>query len=247
MWLTTLLGATILISGIGIGFGSALAYLGRSKQIATTEEPQQPTKVALTIARDVAAKCGLDEPQTGKVKEIMFKRLKTLRDIRTKAMEEMMVVHRELAKDMEGVMEPGQFEHWKKRVEEVRKRSRFRHRPWGRGPQRSDREGRGKHDGRSGPYGHGKGHPGGMSEMFKRLDKDNNGELTKDEIEKVRGPFQQFIQKADVNDDGKVDRKEYETQLRRRRPPTMPGRDRKPRDRRDRAPSSAPAAELSML
>ncbi|MBL7221611.1 MAG: hypothetical protein ISS69_15985 [Phycisphaerae bacterium] len=245
--MTFLLGGAILISGIGIGFGSALAYLSGSKEVATTQDDQQPTKVALTIARDVAAKCGLDEPQTGKVKEIMFKRLETLRDIRTKAMEEMMAVHRELAKDMEGVMEPGQFDHWKKHVEEVRKHSRFRHRPWGHGPQRGDREGRGKHDGRSRPYGQGKGYPGGMPDMFKRLDKDNNGELTKDEIEKVRGPFQQFIQKADVNGDDKVDRKEFETQLRRRRPPTMPGRDRKPRDRKNRSPSSAPTPELSML
>ena len=84
-----------------------------------------------------------------------------------------------------------------------------------------------------------------MSQMFKRLDKDNSGELTKDEIEKVRGPFQLFIKKADVNGDGKVDRKEYETQLRRRRPSTWPGPDRKPHDRPD--PSSAPAQDLSMF
>ena len=243
-----LLGAAILISGIGIGFGSAMAYLGGSKEVATADDDQQPTKVALTIARDVATKCGLDEPQTGKVKDIMFKRLKALREIRTKAMEEMMVVHRELTKDMEGVMEPGQFEHWKKRVEEARRRSKFRHRPWGRpGPKRGDREGRGKHNGRGGPHRKGKGRPGGMSEMFKRLDKDNNGELTKDETRKMPGQFQQLMQKADLNGDGKVDRKEFETQLRRRRPPSAPGRIRKPHDRKDRDPSSAPGQDLSML
>jgi|GEM_PF-2466434 len=245
--MTFLLGGAILISGIGIGFGSALVYLGTSKEVVTADDDQQPTKIAKSIARDVAAKCGLDEPQTGKVKDIMFKRLKALREIRTKAMEEMMVVHRELAKDMEKIMEPDQFRHWKKRVEEVRKHSRFRHRPWGHGPPRGDRDGRGKHNGRSGPYGQGKGYPGGMPDMFKRLDKDKNNELTKDEIDKVRGPFKSFIQKADVNGDGKVDRKEYDTQLRRHRPPSRPGRTRKPRSRPTSDPSSTPAHEMSML
>ena len=247
MWLTTLLGAAILISGIGIGFGSAMAYLGRSKQIATAEEPPQPTKVAIAITKDVKDKCGLDEQQTGKVSSLMLKRLEALKVIRTKAMDEMLVVHRAIREDMREVLTPDQFKRWEKHNEEARNHSRFRHRPWGRGPQHGDREGRGKHDGRGGPYGQGKGYPGGMPDMFKRLDKDNNGELTKDEIEKVRGPFQQFIQKADVNGNGKVDRKEYETQLRRRRPSSSPGRDRKPRDRKNRNPSSAPTPELSMF
>jgi len=248
MWLTTLLGAAILISGIGIGFGSALAYLSGSREVATTDEEQkQPTKVAMTIARGVKTECGLDEQQTGKVREIMAKRIKALHEIRRKAMDEMVAIHREISDDMRGVMKPDQFKLWEKHNEEARRRSRFRHRPWGRGPRRGDRDGRGKHDGRGWPHGQSRSRPGGMSEMFKRLDKDNNGELTKDEIEKVRGPFQQFIKKADVNGDGKVDRKEYDTQLRRRRPSSWPGRIRKPRDRQDKDPSSAPAQDLSML
>ena len=248
MWLTTLLGAAILISGIGIGFGSAMAYLGRSKQVATAEDPPQPTKVALTIARDVATKCGLDEQQTGKVKDIMLKRLKALQEIRVKAMKEMVLVHGELSKDMRGVMKPGQFEHWRNRSEEARRHSMFRHHPWGRpGPPRGEREGRGKYNGRGGPQGPGKSRSGGMFDMFKRMDKDDSGELTEDEIEKMPGQFQQLIKKADVNGDGKVDRKEFETQFRRRRPPSWPGRGRKPHDRPDSAPSSAPAQDLSML
>ena len=248
MWLTTLLSATILISGVGVGFGSAMAYLSGSKEIAAAaEEPQQPTKVAIAITEGLTDKCKLDDQQAGKVREIMARRVKAFYEIRKKAMEEMVAIHRELSNDMRGVMTPDQFKLWEKHNEEARNRSRFRHRPWGRGPHRGDREGRGKYNGRGRPYGQSRSRPSGMFDMFKRLDKDNSGELTKDEIEKVRGPFQQFIKKADANGDGKVDRKEYDTQLRRHRPSTWPGRSRKPRDRKAPAPSSAPAPELSML
>lgn len=247
MWLTMLLGAAILVSGIGIGFGSAMVYLGRPEAVATSEEQQKPTNVAMTITRNIATECSLDKQQTGKVKDIMLKRLKALHEIRRKAMDETVAIHREISNDMRGVMKPDQFEHWEKRVEEARRRSIFRHRRWGRGPQRGDREGHGKYNGRGGPYGQSRSRPGGTFDMFKRLDKDNNGELTEDEIKKIRGPFQQFIKKADVNGDGKVDRKEYDTQLRHMRPPSRPGRNHKPRDRQDRDPSSAPAPELSML
>ena len=246
MLVTTLLGAVILVSGIGIGFGSAMAYLGRAKEVATVSEPpQQPTKVAITFTKGLADKYGLDQQQTGQLKDIMTKRFKALHEIRIKAMDEMVAIHREIADDMRSLMKPDQFERWEKHNEAARKRSKFR-RPWGRPrSQRGDREWRGRHNGRGGPYGQGKSYSGGMPDMFKRMDKDNNGELTEDEIKKVPGPFQQLIQKADVNGDGKVDRKEYEAQFRRRRPRTMPGRDRKPRERKD--PSSAPAPELSML
>ena len=101
--LTTLLSAAILVSGIGIGFGSAMAYLGGPKEIATdADEPQQPTKIAMTIARDVAAKFGLNEQQAGKVKDLMAERLKALHDIRSKAMDDMVAIHREIADDMRG-------------------------------------------------------------------------------------------------------------------------------------------------
>jgi len=242
--MTFLLGGAILISGMGIGFGAAMASLGRSKTVAITEDPQ-PTKAAITLTRKFASECGLNEQQTGKVRGLMLKRLEALKVIRTKAMDEMLVVHRAIREDMREAMTPDQFKRWEKHNEEARKRSKFRHRPWGRGQHRGDRDGHGKHNGRGGPYGQGKGRPGGKSEMFKRLDKDNSGDLTKDELKRMPGQFQQFMQKADVNGDGKVDQKEFETQLRRRRPPS--GRDRKPRDRKDPNPSSAPAQDLSML
>jgi hypothetical protein len=149
-------------------------------------------------------------------------------------MEEMVLVHNQITKDMSDVLEPQQLEQWKKRFEEARRRSRFRHRHRRRPrSQRGDRDGRGRYGGR-----------GGMSQMFKRLDKDGNNELTKDEIDKMPERFRQSLQKADLNGDGKVDKKEYETHLRRRRPPSS-GRGRKPHDRPN--PSSAPAQDLSML
>jgi hypothetical protein len=252
-WITMLLGASILLCGMGIGFGSAMAYLGGSNTDVVTEEQLRPTKAAEAISKSLIAKCGLDEEQTVKVKEILLKRLNALRDIRTTAMKEMVLVHNEITKDLAGVMTPQQLEKWKRLSAEARKHSRFRHHPRRPGSQRGDRGDRGKHNGRGGE----------MSEMFKRLDKDNNGELTKDETEKASVKLQSFLKKADVNSDEKVDRKEFETQLRRHhRPPPdrdrkprgrpeddpPPERDRKPRGRpEDNPPPEPPAPDLSMI
>jgi hypothetical protein len=241
--LTTLLSATILISGVGIGLGSAMAYLADSKEVTIATEEQQPTKVAMTITNGITEKCGLNREQAGKVKEIMAEHIGSLREIRFKAMNEMVAIHREISSDMRGVMNPEQFKRWEKHNEEARKRMRFRHHSRGRGSQRGGHDGRGKYGGRGGPKG---SRSGGMSEMFKRLDKDNSGELTTNEIEQVPGQFQTLIQKADVNKDGKVDRKEFETQLRRRRPPSAPGRMYRPHGRPDTKPSSPPM-DMSML
>jgi hypothetical protein len=231
--LTTLLSATILISGVGIGLGSAMAYLADSKEVTIATEEQQPTKVAITITDGITEKCGLNQQQAGKVKEIMAEHIESLREIRFKAMTEMVAIHREISSDMRGVMNPEQYKRWEKHNEEARKRMRFRHHP----------RGRGNHGGRGGPQG---SRSGGMSEMFKRLDKDNSGDLTTNEIEQVPGQFQTLIQKADINKDGKVDRKEFETQLRRRRPPTTPGRMHWPHGRPDTKPSP-PLMDMSML
>ena len=235
--MTVLLGCTILFSGMGIGFGGALAYLGESKAAAVSVDDPLPTKAAITITRNIASKVGLDDQQRGKVKSLMLKRLKALKAIRTKAMDEMLVVHRAISEDMREVLEPGQFKDWEKRFNAARKRSKFRHRPW---------KPRGKHGGRGGRDGPGKPR-GGMSEMFKRLDVDDNGELTAGELKKAHPQLRQFIEKADTNADGKIDRKEFETQLHQRRPPSGSPWIRKPHDRPGPKPTSAPETDLSML
>jgi hypothetical protein len=148
------------------------------------------------------------------------------------------------------VLEPGQFKDWEKRFNAARKRSKFRHRPWkprGKHGGRGGHEGPGKHGGRGGHDGPGKPR-GGMSEMFKRLDVDDNGELTAGELKKAHPQLRGFMEKSDTNADGTIDREEFDKQLRRRRPPSGPTRGRKPQDSPDQEkPSSAPALDLSML
>jgi len=115
---------------MGIGFGAAMAYLGNTPRVP--ESTDQPGNAALTIARDIASKCGLDEQQTSKVKEIMLARLEALQKIRNDAMDQVVLVHGGLRDDMRGVMSDDQFGRWKHRFEEARRRARFHHRPGGR-------------------------------------------------------------------------------------------------------------------
>ena len=271
---TILLGGAILISGIGIGFGSALAYIGRSKTTAVAEDTL-PTSAAVALTQRFAEEYDLDEQQTGKVKSLMLKRLEALKEIRTKAMDEMLVVHRAINEDMKGVMKPDQFKDWNEGFHRARKRSKFRHRPWKRpgpppherrgGPEdrgsREDRrrpEGRGEREDRRGPEGRGergedrRGPEGrGGHDMFRRLDADNNGELTQNEIKqahpKALQKLQQLMKKADTNRDGKIDKEEFDEHMRRRRPPPEHDRMRNPRSRPDRDTENESGPALSML
>jgi len=227
--MTALLGVTLLISGVGIGFGSALALTGGAKDVETTAEQPKPTKVAGIITRDLVEKCKLDQQQADQVREIMAKRLKTLHEIRVKAMDEMVAIHRKINEDMRGVMSSDQFKRWEKHNEEARRRSRFRHHNWKHGPQRG-----GDRGGRGGP------------DMFKRLDKDNDGKLSENEVFGSPEQKHKFMKEADKNGDGKVDRKEFESHIRRRWQ-MGPGRMRKPHGRPSSRPSSKPAPDLSMF
>ncbi|MCP4379034.1 MAG: hypothetical protein GY794_23030 [bacterium] len=237
-WITMLLGASILLCGMGVGFGSAMVYLGGPTTKTLTEHPKPP-QAAEAISRRLIAKCGLDEEQTVKVKEILLKRLGALRDIRTKAMEEMVLVHAEIKEDLADVLTPEQLEKWNSLSAEARKHSRFRHHSKRQGSGRSDRGDRGKPNGRN----------GGMLEVFKRLDKDNNGELTKEETEKARMQLKPLLEKADTNGDGdgKISREEFETQLRRHHRDRSRGRGRE-RENPDRPegdlPPRPPATDL---
>jgi len=241
--MTTLLGAAILISGVGIGFGSAMAYLGGAKdaQVDADKPQQQPKKVAIDIVGRMKPKYGLDSGQETRIKEIMAGHIKSLHDIRKNAMDEMVAIHAKIATDMQSVMTPEQFARWKKHNEEIRKRSRFRHhRPWGRG---GDRSGNGRHGGWPG---------GGGFDFFKRLDKNGDNVLSEDEIKKVPEKMRPFWRKADKNGDGKIERKEVEAMFRRRRPSSSPrGPKRGPRDRsepkRGPKPSTLPGTDLSMF
>jgi len=251
-WMTTLLGAAILISGGGIGFGAAMAYLSKSKT-NTAKAQLPPGKVAHEIAAKMAKTWELNDGQKNKIREIMTSRIASLRTIRKKAMEESVAIHAEIADEMQKILTPDQYEQWEKKNEELRKRAKYPHHPRGR---RGDRDRRGEHDTRG---------KHNESEMFKRHDKDQNGEITQDELKKIPGYFQKLLQQADTNGDGKIDREEHkrmktpEGSGRMRKPYDRPGPGSRPRSRPEPelgpghgpgpgpGPSSAPAPDISML
>ena len=249
-WITTLLGAAILISGVGIGLGSAMTYLSSSQQQTTTADTtqQESETVAIRISNDMARKCELDEEQKAKVRELMTSRMKEIHEIRTKAMDEIAVIHGEITNSMKELMTPEQFQRWQKHNEEARKRSKYyrHHRDRHRGGP-----GRGKYGGsRGGPQGSSKYRPGGF-DFFKRLDKDGDNVLSAEEIKAIPEKMRPFWQKADKNNDGKIERKELESMFRRRHPSSAPkSPSRKGHDHpegKPKPPPAGPGPDMSMM
>jgi len=249
-WVTTLLGAAILLSGVGIGLGSAMTYLSSTKETAaaasTQQQPednsaqQQSDAVVKKISIDMGKKYELNDEQKAKLREMMTSRVKAIYEIRSKAMDEISVIHGEISDGMKELLTDKQFARWQKHNEEARKRSRFRHHPSGR-HRGGDRDGRGKHGSPMGP------------DMFKRLDKNGDDVLSEEEIKGAHEKLQKMLKWADGNKDGKVERKEFDSKFRRKRPssqrsPQSPrGPMRKPRDRPETEPADAPKPDMSML
>ncbi len=236
-WITTLLGAAILVSGVGIGLGSAMTYLSSSQETATDDSTQQQSDaVAIRITDSMDKKCKFDDQQKAKIREMMKSRMKAIHEIRSKAMDEIAVIHGEISDSMKELLTADQFARWKKHNEEARKRSKYRHHSRGR-HRGGDRDGRGKHGG-----------PMGMEpDMFKRLDKDGDNVLGEEEIKGAHEKLQKMLKWADENKDGKVERKEFESKFRRRRPSSPRGPMRKPHDRPETERHGPPKADRSTL
>jgi hypothetical protein len=159
-------------------------------------------------------------------------------------MEESAAIHAEIADEMQKILTPTQYKQWEKHNEELRKRAKYPHHK--RGRRGGDRDRRGEHDTRGKRM---------EAEMFKRRDKDQNGVITKDEIEKAPEFFRKLLLQADTNGDGKIDREEHK----RIKAPEGPGRMRMPHNHPgpksrpgpehnpEHGPASAPAPDLSML
>jgi len=198
-WLTILLAAMILISGIAIGLGGAMAWL-RDR----TPLPESSADVAATeIATDIAAKYDLDEKQTLRVKEIMAARLTALRAIRQEMFEKVAAEHEKLRSEMKDALSGEQFRRWDARFEALQKRRRF-YRP--------------------GRAGRPLGRPGG-GEGLGRFDKNRDGVLTGDEIAEIPQPLRSRFMQADTDGDGVITAEEFRRRMRQGRRPGAGGPD----------------------
>jgi hypothetical protein len=249
-WVTTLLGAAILLSGVGIGLGSAMTYLSSSKETAaggsTQQQPEDPSTqqrsdaIAKKITDSMHKKCKFDDQQKAKIREMLTSRMTAIHEIHSKAMDDISVIHTEISDSMKELLTEDQFARWKKHTEEARKRWSRHH--YSRGRHRGgDRDGRGKYGSPMGP------------EMFKRVDKNGDDVLDENEIKGAHEKLQKMLKWADTNKDGKVERKEFESKFRRRRPSSSKGSQsprgpmRKPHDRPESKPADAPKPDMSML
>jgi len=204
-WAVMLLGAIILVSGIAIGTGGAMLWLG--------ERPPRPPKpvdrAAMAIAEEIARTCELDDQQTERVHQVVAERLAAISKIRQEMVEEVLAEHELLREELQKVLTPEQFAKWSRRMDEARERS------WLFGKAR-----RGQRRGRSGRPGrsrHRPGRPRSVEGTFLRFDADDDGKLTRQEVPPWLWPR---LSSADADGDGAVSRDEM-----RNLPPERPRMD----------------------
>ena len=118
-WLTMLLGAVILLSGIVIGVGGAMVWLGRRSSAGSNGADQTANLITERIARS----CQLDDKQTEKVRKIIARRLEAIQDIRQEMAEEVLAEHETLRGEMKQILTPEQFERWSGQMDAIRARS----------------------------------------------------------------------------------------------------------------------------
>jgi len=176
--LTLALGAAILASGIAIGAGGSILLLGDRRREEGFRRP-----LAAAIARDVAARCGLNPQQTERVKQILSDRSEALWDIRQEMSRQVEAELEVLDGQMREVLRPDQYQKWRRRFNAARRHGRGRRDfpPGGQGPGRGGRCPRRGEPGqarRAGMAGRGLGREG----MMRRFDLDGDGRLVRDEV-----------------------------------------------------------------
>lgn len=175
------LGAVVLLSGIALGTGGAMLWLRPSGP--RFRGPGRHSAEEITAR--VAEQCDLDEAQTTTVREIIARRLERLRAIQDDTAERVLAEHDLLRQEMKAALSATQFDRWDKHFRGLQKRSRLFRR--GR---------RGRHRSRR---------PRDTKEMFRRLDLNKDGKLTKEE---VPGSLWRRMSRADADGDGAVTKDE---------------------------------------
>lgn len=201
-WLTLVLGAVILLSGIGIGVGATLIFMDAEKTVETGDTTSSSQEMPMRIASSISEELGLDRETEQAVRAMVEERHRAIWDIRKNASEEIRLEVEKWKEEMEQILPPDKYEQWEQRVDEL---SRRRGRPF-------RRRGHGRH--RPGPHS-GKPHsmrkgpgfgPGMMERLFETRDKNGDGNLAGEE---VPGFLWERIRTADKNGDDRISREEY--------------------------------------
>ncbi len=227
-WVTILLGAIILCSGAGLGFGGAMLFLDASDTDTDTEKPTLGKKrnamgrTAAMGAAYMAKKLDLSAEEKVRVEAALQPHVEAFKKIHRDASALSAAQLELLEADLKTQLTPEQYAKWKKTLERSNKWLREHRRPRGR--------------------------KSGGKKMWERLDKNNNGSLSADELEgeKIPKEFRQAFSKADLNKDGEVTQEEMKAYWkaifsRRNRPRGDRSHGERPRgDHRDRPPRNVP-------
>lgn len=220
-WITILLGAIILCSGAGLGFGGAMLFLDAPD--TNTEKPTPDKKrnamgrTASMVATHMAKKLDLSAEEKVRVEAALQPHIEAFKKIYRDASALSAAQLELLEADLKTLLTPEQYAKWKKTLERSNKWLREHHRPRGR--------------------------KSGGKKMWERLDKNNNGSLSADELkgEKIPEKFRQTLRLADTNKDGETTPEEMRAYMK-----SVFSRGDRPRgdrprgDHRDRPPRDVP-------
>lgn len=201
--LTMLLGAVILLSGIGIGVGGVMFWLGRTA--GPEGWPGRDGQTAESITNRIARVCQLDDRQRDEVRRIVARQLEALKGIRQEMAEKVLAEHKALREEIKQVLTPEQFKRWTQHMDRVRARSPYRRRrPGRRGPRGRRSDGRQRpSDGRS------RSAPRlrSAARLLRQFDANHDNRLTVEEVPPRLWPR---LLQADRNGDGAVSRQELD-------------------------------------
>ncbi len=201
-WLTLVLGAVILLSGIGIGVGASLIFMDAGKPVEAGDATSSSQEMPMRIASSISEELGLDRETEQAVRAMVEERHHAIWVIRKNASEEIRLEVEKWKEEMKKILPPDKYEQWEQRVDEL---SRRRGRPF-------RRHGHGRH--RPGPHS-GKPHsmrkgpgfgPGMIQRLFETRDKDGDGHLAREEVPDF---LWERIRTADKNGDDRISREEY--------------------------------------
>jgi hypothetical protein len=107
------LGLALVLSG-GVLGGSTVALLDRRPPMVAADRANLPN------ADTIAAR--LTSAQTESVRRAMRERLAALAVIRDEVATRVAIEHERLADEMQGILDPDQFDRWRRQFEELRRR-----------------------------------------------------------------------------------------------------------------------------
>jgi hypothetical protein len=113
------LGLALVLSG-GVLGGSTVALLDRRPPMVAADRANLPN--ADTIAARLQSNLGLTSAQTESVRRAMRERLAALAVIRDEVATRVAIEHERLADEMQGILDPDQFDRWRRQFEELRRR-----------------------------------------------------------------------------------------------------------------------------